>query len=318
MKRIVLLVLIVLIGGCVDNNPVKVSETRDIMGTVITITVLSDDPAKAQGAISSAFAEIARIDALMSTYRNDSQISVLNREGILENASPDLIFNLERSIFYSELSDGAFDITVQPVLDLYKKAYTIEKRAPTEEEIAESLERVDYRNIIIEDNSVRFKKEGMKATLGGIAKGYAVDRAIDALQDNGVQRALVNAGGDMRAMGKKSPTEDWQIALQDPRNKSNQIMIIELNNKAVATSGDYERYFVNKTAHHIIDPKTGYSAVELISVTVVANKAMDADAIATAVFVLGPEEGMALIEEIDSVEGLLITENKTIIKSSGF
>jgi thiamine biosynthesis lipoprotein len=226
--------------------------------------------------------------------------------------------NIGAGIYYGELSNGSFDITVQPILDLYKYSFENFGRPPKEEDIKDTLDLVDYRYVLIKDDLIILRKEGMKVTLGGIAKGYAIDRAVDVLKRYEIKHALVNAGGDMRAIGSKGD-EDWRIALQNPRNKDEYITIIPLDNKAVATSGDYERYYdENKSFHHIVDPRTGYSAAELISVTIVADKAMDADAIATSVYVLGKEKGMELIERLDGVEGLAITKDKEIVRSSGF
>ncbi|MFH0860194.1 MAG: FAD:protein FMN transferase [Candidatus Altiarchaeota archaeon] len=316
MRKRLFVVLVLLFTGCVQHQE-EIKETRALLGTTVTITVMSADPAAARNAINLAFSEIERIEMLLSNYRNTSEVSKLNREGKIENASPDLIVNLEMADYYSNLSGGAFDITVQPILDLYGRTYNIEGRPPTEEEIGEARELIDYRNIRVDGRNVRFAKDGMSVTLGGIATGYAVDRAVEVLKDNGIEHALINAGGDIRALGSKDSLP-WTIALQDPRNKTNYVTMMRLNNQSVTTSGDYERYFVEKKVHHIIDPKTGYSAMGVISVTIVADEAIDADALATAVFVLGPEEGLALVENLTNIEGLLITENKTLIRSSGF
>ena len=234
----------------------------------------------------------------------------------------DLIETINRSIYYGDLSDGAFDITVQPVLDLYTYSFTELKRPPTDEEIKSAVKEIGYKNIVINGTSIEFTKPNMKITLGGIAKGYAVEKAINILKQKGIKHALVNAGGNMRAIGNKgnkTNNEKWSIALQNPRKTDEYITLIYLDNNAVSTSGDYERYFnENKTFHHIINPKTGYSATDLISVTIVADNAYDADALSTSVFVLGPEKGLKLIESLDNVEGLLITRDKQIIKSFGW
>lgn len=312
------LVFLALSAGCVNDSITQYSESADIMGTIITITVMASDEAQADKAISDAFETIRKVDSLMSTYKNTSQISMLNNEGVLYGANPELVYNIKKSIYYSRLTDGAFDITVQPILNLYKQTFNVEKRPPTSEEIMQALELVGYDNILIEDNTIRFARQDMQITLGAIAKGYAVDQAVEALEKAGIEHALVNAGGDMRALGSKTDKEDWQIALQDPRDESNYVTVINIGGKSVATSGDYELYFINKSVHHIIDPKTGHSATGLISVTVIAEEALDADAFATSVFVLGPQEGLDLVERSDNIEALLITESKRVIRSTGF
>jgi len=318
MKKIIFILIISLvIIGCQKSLP-KTEISRELMGTKVTITVYNDDKDKAKEVIELAFNEIKRIDSLLSNYKNDSEVSLLNRNGFIEEPSNDMLYNVKKSLRYSELSEGAFDITVQPLLDLYKDSFENKKRAPTDNEIKETLELVNFENIVIEFKKIRFEKKGIKITLGGIAKGYAVDKAIDVLKKNDIKHALVNAGGDLRAIGNKGK-KNWSIALANPRNKREYVALIELNNKSVATSGDYERYFdEDKKFHHIVNPKTGYSADELISVTIITDKAVDADALATSVLVLSKEKGLELIEKLENVEGLIITKEKEIIKSSGF
>ena len=288
------------------------------MGTTVTITVYNDEKKEAKKVIELAFNEIKRIDNLLSNYKEDSEVSLLNKNSFIEDMSNDLLYNVKKALRYSELSEGAFDITVQPILNLYTDSFENKKRAPTDEEIKETLKLVDFENVVIEFKKIYFKEKGMKITLGGITKGYVIDKAINVLEKNNIKHALVNAGGDLRAIGNKG-RENWNIALSNPRNKNERIALIELNNNSVATSGDYERYYdEDKKFHHIVNPKTGYSADELISVTIIAYKAIDADALATSVFVLGKEQGLELIEKLDNVEGLIITKEKEIVKSSGF
>ena len=288
------------------------------MGTVVTITVYNENKGTAEKAIEAAFKEIERIENLLTNFKNTSQVYLLNENGNIDNASNELIYVIGKSLRYGDISRGAFDITVQPILDLYTHSFEELERPPTYQEIKETSKVVGYENIYIKNKEIKFTKQGTKITLGGIAKGYAIDKAIELLDMKGIEHALVNAGGDMRAIGNKGE-KNWSIALQNPRKKQNYIAAIQLNNKAIATSGDYERFFDdNKKFHHIVDPRTGYSATELISVTITADKAIDADALATSVFVLGKEKGLELIESIDNVEGLLITEDKEIVKSTGF
>lgn len=314
MKKLILLLAILVISGC---SIKEIKETRILLGTEVTITVLHSNPSYAKSAINLAFNEIARIEELLSHTKNNSELYKLNKNGYVENISLDFLKIIKKSFYYSNLTNGAFDITVQPILDLYKKTFK-QGRAPTREEIEEVLKLVNYEDVILHHRNVSFRKKGMKITLGGIAKGYAIDKAITALKKLGIKHALIDAGGDIRALGDKNG-KPWRIALENPRNKREYITIINLKDKAIATSGDYERYFDEKKKfHHIINPKTGYSATELISVTIITDKAIDADALATAVFVLGPEQGLKLIESLSNVEGLLITSNKKIIKTSGF
>ncbi len=317
LKKIIILSLVaLLITNC--SSLKKTEQTKELMGTVVTITVYDEDEDRAEQAIELAFKEIERIEGLLSNYKNTSEVYLLNENGEIDNASNELIYVLGKSLRYGDLSEGAFDITVQPILDLYKHTFEELKRPPTDEEIKETLKLVGYEKIFIKNRHVELTKPNMKITLGGIAKGYAVDKAIDVLQNQGIEHALVDMKSSIRAIGNKGP-EDWSIALQNPRNKDEYITIIRMNNNSLSTSGDYERYFnENMTFHHIINPLTGYSATELISVTIIADNAMAADALSTSVFVLGKEKGLELIESLDNVEGLMITKDKEIIRSKGF
>ena len=275
------------------------------------MTVIHSDVERAKAAMDLAFEEIYKINDLMSVYKENSEVGVLNRNGFYEGASADTIHVIERANHHSELSDGAFGIAVLPVLELWKKG------VPMEAEIEETLELLDHENIVIEDGNIRFKKDGMGITLGGIAKGYAVDKAVEVLKQNGIERAMVSAGGDIRTIGDKADGVPWRVALRNPEDKKECITTIELCDKAVATSGNYERYFNEGTAPHIVNPRTGYLAQSLSSATIIAENAMDADALSTAVFVLGAEEGMRLVERAGA-GALIITNDRKIVKSSGF
>ena len=313
---VVLLVCITEYAG-----PPVIERTEQMMGTYATITIIDGNTTRANIAMDAAFAEIKRIEELMSQYNESSEVSSLNRNGTNWTAlSRDTIYVLKKAEYYSRMSNGSFDITCNPLLNLWMVKVKEENRMPTPEEIEEVRELVGYEHLIIdEDRSrARFDKEGMSITLGGIAKGYAIDCASEKLIEVGVKHALVNIGGDMRAVGDKNGVP-WKVALQNPRDKSEYITIIKLNNESVTTSGDYERYFFEegKRVHHIIDPKTGYSADECISVTIITKNCTDADALSTTVFVMGPERGKALLDEL-GVKGLIISSDKQIIKSDLF
>jgi FAD:protein FMN transferase len=253
----------------------------------------------------------------LNIYNEDSELSRLNKNKILKSPSADLKINIDRSLYYSNLSDGAFDITVQPILDLYKRSFSEKNFAPSGETISEELKKVDYKRVIAKDQEIKIGDD-QRITLGGIAKGYAVEKAVEILKRHNITMALVDASGNMRALGKKHEGV-WNVAMADPRDMNNYIAIIPLDNNAVSTSGDYERYFDDKMEyHHIINPKTGFSATELISATIVTDNAFDADALSTAVFVLGKEKGMDLIESLPGVEGLIITREREVLRSSGF
>lgn len=294
-------------------KPLK--QTEMIMGTLVEITVI---PAN-EKAIREAFEALKKVDALMSTYKEDSEISILNREGRAQ-VSEETLEVIEDAIKFSKLTDGAFDITCRPLINLWNKVKT-EEKLPTEEEIEEAISLVGYQGIILEGNQIRLEKKGMQIDLGGIAKGYAVDKAIEALKKNGIKRALVNAGGDLYALGTDSQGEKWQIGVQDPREEDRVIDIIKVKDRAVATSGDYRRYFTleGKRFSHIVNPKTGLTIQDVpMSVTIIGPDATTTDALSTGVFVLGPEEGMKLIESLPEIEGMIISEGMKKITSQGW
>jgi thiamine biosynthesis lipoprotein len=295
-----------------------VARSQESMGTVIHITAAARGQRQVEEAVEAAFAEFRRLDGLLSHYSDSSEVGRLNRKGRLESPSPELQANIRKSVEYGRLSGGAFDITVQPILDLYDHTFRELKRAPTAEEVQRTLRLVDYRRIELGEGFLRLGP-GQKITLGGIAKGYAVDRALAILRSRGVPNALVDGGGDIRAMGRAEGRRDWLVALRNPRDPNDFITRIRASDLAVLTSGDYERYYdPEKKFHHIINPLTGYSATELISVTIVGPAAFDADALATAVFVLGLEKGMKMITSLEGYEGLLITRERRIHRTPGF
>lgn len=290
------------------------------MDTTVTVAVYAPNESEASKATDDAFSEIYRIDALMSPSKEDSQLTILNTVGEVENADPDFIYVLEQSKYYSEKSGGAFDITIQPVLDLWKSKFLPggSQEPPTADELNETLKLVNYSKISIENGTVSLEP-GMKIALGGIAKGYAVDKAIEALEEDGIENAFVNAGGDGKYIGQKSDGTPWVVGLQNPDRSGQYVTAIEARDIAVATSGNYERYF-NESAKvsHISDPRTGYPSEGIISSTVIAGNAIDADSFATAIFVLGEEEGLEMIENLEGVECLIITEDRRLVYSSGF
>lgn len=290
-------------------------ESREAMGTIITIEVVGVSSKKE---LDSAFEEIERIDNLMNIYDQDSEISRINKQGHMDEVSPDLVYVINQSIYYGEITGGAFDITIRPILMLWKNKIN-SGEYPTGDDINSTLHLVNYSNISVINNSVSFTLEGMVIDLGGIAKGYGVDQAVTVLKEQGVESGYVNAGGDGMYFGTRPDGSLWRVGLRNPDNKAEAITVIEISDMAVTTSGNYERFF-NESARfsHISDPRTGMSSQSLISATVIASSAMEADVLATAVFVLGPVEGMELIERTENTEALLITPERQIIKSSGF
>jgi len=255
------------------------------------------------------FTEIKRVENLLSKYKEDSEVAKLNKFGKLK-VSPDTFYVLQKAKEFWQLSDGVFDITVGPLMDLWgftdKKYYL-----PKDEEIKQALSKVGLEKIIFnfDDNVVEFKIPGMKIDLGGIAKGYAVDCAVKKLKEHQIKSCLINAGGQIYCLGDKFG-RPWNVAVRAPRNKGFWDYL-KLKDKAVATSGDYEQYFMNKGKRyaHIFNPKTGYpSNSAIVSVTVIAPDGLTADALTTSIFILGKDKGSKLAKRSKDVNVEIIEE----------
>ena len=291
---------------------------RLVMGTFARIVAVAEDQSTAKKCIEAAFEQIRNVDELMSDYKSDSQISKINRNAYKEpvSVSKPTFDILQRSIEFSKLSAGAFDITIGPLVDLWRLAAEANS-VPTDAQIQQARSRVGCEKLILDANemTVRFALDGMRIDLGGIAKGYAIDKAVETMQSCGAIGGMVDIGGDIRCFGAPPKgKKTWLIGLQDPTiTKDNttaakSLLILNLKNAAVATSGSYRRFALieGKQYSHIIDRKTGAGAEGLSSVTIIANNATDADALATAVSVMGPEKGLTLIEKIPHTEAILI------------
>lgn len=291
------------------------------MGTVIEITLVSEDGEAAKKATLQAFQEIKRIEQLMSPWIETSDVSRLNRSAGKDWAkvSPETLEVIQRSQKISGLSEGAFDITIAPLTQLWRKAR--ERGAPpSSEEVKKILDLVSYRNLLIQSDGKAFlKKKGMAIDLGGIAKGYAVDRAFKTLTSLGYKNLIVNAGGDLRAGGLKN-NQLWSIGIQNPRSPEKVMATISVSDIAVATSGDYEKFFFHqgKRYHHILNPKTGFPVDGCQSVTILSKDGITSDGLATAVFVLGPEKGYTLCQELQGVECLVVDRKGGTLMTSGF
>jgi thiamine biosynthesis lipoprotein len=293
-------------------------QSRILMGTSVEITVSQVGREKAEEAMEAAFQEVERINVLMSHYRKDSEVSQISRHaGEKEiRVSPETLEVIERAVYFSRISGGAFDITIGPVFRLWNFR---EGKIPDQEKLREQLKRVDYRRIQVDRSrsTVYLDDSRMELDLGAIAKGYAVDRACEVLRKRGVENFLVNAGGDLRVGGMKEKALPWTIGIQHPRLSSDFIAKIQAQNAGIATSGDYDKFFLKEGEryHHILVPSTGLPARECQSVTILAPTAMDADALATTVFVLGPEKGFALIEKMPGVHALIVDRRGSVLLS---
>lgn len=306
-----------LVTAC-EPAPLMVKETRNMMDTRVTVSLYAQDQGAAQKALDAAFSEMEGIEDVYSAYDNRSLVAYLNQEKVLRNPPREVVRIFRKARYYSSITNGSFDITVQPMLHLYTHSFETLHRPPTASEVNTTLKLVGYDAIIVNDSMIRLE-EGMKVTLGGIVKGYAIDQARDALLRHNISSALIDAGGDMRSIGTKPDGEAWRVAVRDPDDRDNYLMDFTIMDKAVATSGNYERYFnENKSFHHIVDPRTGYSAEGVISATVIAPTATQADALSTAVFVMGPEKGRDLVGRLERVEAMIVTDDREIVYSEGF
>jgi thiamine biosynthesis lipoprotein len=295
--------------------------TRDeaIMGTRCVVELWSEDKARGEAAITSVFDDMKRIDRLMSTWKEDTEISKVNREGSKHpvKISPELFRLLQVSAEYSELTHGAFDITYASVGYLYDFKKGVH---PDSAAIARALPGINWRHMILDakNTTVYFTRPGMRIDLGGIAKGYAVDRGIELLQEQGITRAMVNSGGDTRIIGDRFG-KPWVVGIRDPDHEGKTFLRMPLSDTAFSTSGDYERYFDEdgKRFHHIIDPKTGDSARKVRSVTVISGTAMRTDALTKSVFIMGAAEGIAFINTLPDVDAVAVAPDGKVIYSKG-
>jgi thiamine biosynthesis lipoprotein len=293
-------------------------QQRDIMGTRISVELWHADDASGADCSERVFAEMDRIDALMSSYLESSEISFINNNAATAavEISDELLYLIRRSIHFSKISGGAFDITYASI----GYAYDYRRhRQPSDQEVAQKLDAIDYRHIELNDHRIHFTNSNVRIDLGGIAKGYAVDRAIDILRDCGITRAMVSAGGDSRIIGDHDG-RPWMIGIQHPRKPEGIALRLPLSDSAISTSGDYERYFIQngQRIHHIINPATGRSAGGSWSASVIGPDAMTTDALSTTIFVLGAARGLALIETLEGFDAIVIDSNGRVHYSSGF
>jgi FAD:protein FMN transferase len=296
-----------------------VSETRLLMGTVVNLKVVGADPKSAQAAIRAGLDRMAQLESVFSRFQPDSQLSQLNRAGFLMNADPALIEVVSESQKFSRLSNGAFDITVKPLLDLYQQAKDYDSALPCEIQLKMVRQKVGFDKIQVSGQDIKFSTAGMEITVDGIAKGYIVDAGVATLREFGFSNVMVEAGGDLLASGQKSTQSPWTIGINSPREADKLISKIDITNKAVATSGDYMQPFTDDLAqHHILDPRSGYSAPELASATVVAPAVMLADALVTTLMVLGPIPGQEFLQNFPGCAGYLVSKDLEIIQTPDF
>jgi thiamine biosynthesis lipoprotein len=294
-------------------------DSRAMMGTEVSVHVWHENADEASAFIDDAFAEVARIEGLMSTYIEGSEISGIN-SGAAETpvaAGDELIQLILRSLDISMLTRGAFDITFDSVGQYYDFR---ERQRPDAATIEEGLERIDFKLVEVDRlaGTVRFLAPGVRINLGGIAKGYAVERAVSLLRSRGIRHGIVTAGGDSRLLGDRLG-QPFMVGIRDPRRDEEVVLSIPLEDEAISTSGDYERYFEEdgKRYHHIIQPATGLPAGGVRSATIVGPDAVLTDALSTAVFVMGVDQGLTLISTLPDYEGIVIDAEGRLFYSDG-
>jgi FAD:protein FMN transferase len=296
-----------------------IGDARPLMGTEVSVYLWHDDEAAGQELIDAVFDEAVRIDELMSTYKENSRISELNRSAADEAvfAGAELAGLIERALDISVLTRGAFDITYDSVGQHYDFH---ERQRPDAETVAKEKQRIDYRLVEVDRvaSTVHFLQEGVRINLGGIAKGYVVERGVGILRRNGIENAIVTAGGDSRLLGDRRG-RPFMIGIRDPRHDDEVAIQVPLEEEAISTSGDYERFFDEDGIryHHIIQPSTGEPAGGVHSATVFGPDAVMTDALSTSVFVMGVDMGLRLIAGLPDYESIVIDAEGRIFYSDG-
>lgn len=299
----------------------RVERDGVLMGTDVNFLIATEKKAKAETAIDAAMAEIKRIEDLMTDWRESPLEEINKHAGISPmKTDPEILFVLRQAEKISEITDGGFDVTYAGVGKLWGNFVEPPFRVPPAEEIQKALPLVGYKKLHLDlKNQTAFlEKKGMRIGLGGIAKGYAVDRAAMVLEKHGFKNFALKAGGDMVVRGRKGK-ELWWVAIRDPRDKTKNVALLPVSNASISTSGDYERFFeINgKRYAHIINPKTGYPVENCRSVTLINKDSFYTDGLTKGVFVMGPQKGMELIERLKDVEGMIIDGEGHVSLSSG-
>lgn len=319
---ILLIIITLIFTGCSSNKNEPITRKEFLMDTPITLTIYDK---KDEVILDKAVDRLKEIENRMSSTIENSDISMINRNAGIKpvEVHEDVYYVIKKARYFADISQGAYDPTIGPLADLWNITGTDEKERdsiPTEEEIEEKKDLVNYNGIgLVKNNMVYLKEKGMKLDLGGIAKGYAADEVKRIFEENEVENAIIDLGGNIYAMGTRNNSKPWRIGIQDPFEVSGDYMgIFNANNRSIVTSGDYERYFKHdgKKYHHIINPKTGYpSENEISGVSIVSNASIDGDALSTALFVLGVDQGMNLIDNLEDIDVIFVTkENKAIIE----
>jgi len=310
--------LFTLVSGCTEHRTVQKTET--IMGTQVSITVVARDRDQGEAAIEAGMAEVRRLDDMMSLYKDDSEITRVNLAAgrMPVKVSPEMIEAVEQASEISRRSGGVFDVTIGPLVVLWQMRLK-EGKTPSEEEIGKVRRLVNFRNIFINKkaSTIFLKREGMIMDLGGM-KGYIADQVADLFKRRGVRNALIALAGDIWALGHREDGNPWRIGVQHPREKDRTLAVLELSDRYVCTSGDYERFVIKekKRYHHIIDPRTGKPSTGVISVTLVGERGTLIDPLAKVPFILGVEKGLNLVREYGA-EAIIVDDQGKVTSTPG-
>jgi thiamine biosynthesis lipoprotein len=289
------------------------------MGTIVHLTLIGEDSEASEGILNRTLDQMQELEGLCSRHDPGTQLSMLNREGVLEDPDPSLLDLFEQAAAISRATAGAFDVTVKPLMDIYEHIPGRHQNPKLADALTKRVPLIGYEGISLSPTTIRYRARGMQSTLDGIAKGYIIDQAVRALRGAGFPQVLVEAGGDLYAAGK-AQRRPWRVGLQAPRSEAGSLLgSFGIQDRALATSGDYiHNYSADFMQHHILDPRTGFSSRELASVTVLAPTATQADGLSTALMVMAPEEGQRLVEALPNVEALFVTKAQRLRGTGGF
>jgi thiamine biosynthesis lipoprotein len=296
----------------------KVSSTRLVMGSFLSITAIHSSKDEAENGIGLAWAEIDRLSKLLSRHDSTTPVSQLNSTGVLRKAPPEVLEVVARSLYLNKQTNGAFDITVKPLVDLFKDRFGAGK-TPSEAEITALLPRIGSEQIRFAAGDISLARQGMGITLDGIAPGYIVDRVSALLAAKGITNHLINCSGDIRTSGTAAKGKPWTVAIQDPAKQKAYPELVAMTTGAISTSGSYEVYYDRERMfHHIVTPQTGHSPRTAISVTVKAHSVMDADALATGLMVMPSTDGIRFVDSQPGCECFVVAQDGSFKKSASW
>ncbi len=314
----------IVVAGCVGTHsvPQVVSKRAQMhMGTLVTITVVSSDSSIGNAAMQAGFDEIKRLEQLLSTWRSDSELSRVNAEAgrFPVKVSQETLDLVVRSLEMAKLTHGGFNIALGPAIEAW--SITDQQNIPNDKELQRLRSLVNWTNVRIDKaaGTIFLPLEGMRLDVGGIGKGYAADRAVEEMKRAGATGGVVALSGDIKTFGVLPDRKGFPVGIRHPRQEGSLLTVVELKDEAISTAGDYERFFERNGVryHHILDSQTLQPARMCQSVTIVAKEGTVADGLDTGVFVLGPEEGMALVERLPDVEAIIVDDNGKMTVSSG-